>query len=261
MRLTCASLAAGGTAVAVLLLSGPVALAQAAPPGTPGGGCLAPGQTGAYLSREGSGKATFSREFLGELNRAGVTLEALDPIKLVDGGTAAWLPIGERYDNIETPSGRVCYPGGFRLTNTATGARYEIDTFWVLFAAMGDSKFLATPTVNGQPRAGGELTMVNFSVPQALTPGNFVPHNGGIGPLKVIMSMDATWADDLNRELGTKFYGGMHWSDLDIAWVGPPSRPIPSGSSLGMLGLKVIADAIRGGGGPGSFVPFPRSVF
>ncbi|MFI7225211.1 hypothetical protein ACIBO5_18520 [Nonomuraea angiospora] len=260
MRLTPSPLVVGGTALAALLLSSQAALA-APSPGSPGGGCLTEGQIGSYLSKEGSAKATFSGEFLNELKRAGVTFEALDPIELVDGGTAAWMPIGERYDNIETPSGRVCYPGGFRLINHATGVTYEIDTFWVLFAAMGDSKFLATPTVNGRPRPKGELTMVNFSVPQALTPGNFVPHNGGIGPLKVILSMDGSWADDLNRELGTKFRGGMHWADLDIAWQGPPSRPIPSGASLGMLGLRVMGDAIQGRGGSGLPMPRPGGLF
>ncbi|MEU7860217.1 hypothetical protein [Nonomuraea sp. NPDC049141] len=259
MRLNRAALIAGGTALATVLLSAHPAMA--APPGSPGGGCLAEGQIGSYLSKEGSAKATFSTGFLNELKRAGIRFETLDPIELVDGGTAAWMPIGERYDNIETPSGRVCYPGGFRFSNDETGATYEIDTFWVLFAAMGDSKFFATPIVNGHPRPGGELTMVNFSVPQALAPGNFVPHNGGVGPLKVILSMDRGWASDLNKELGTKFSGGMHWADLDIAWQGPPSRPVKSGSSLGMLGLKVISDAIRGQGGSGLPLPKPGGLF
>ncbi|MFC7100694.1 hypothetical protein ACFQQB_09605 [Nonomuraea rubra] len=136
---------------------------------------------------------------------------------------------------------------------------YEIDTFWVLFAATGDSKFLATPAVNGEPRPGGELTMVNFSVPQALMPGNFVPHNGGIGPLKVILRLDRGWAEDLNKELGTSFHGGAHWADLDIAWRGAPSRPVPSGTSLGMLGVRVMSDAIRGGGGDA--LPMPGGLF
>ncbi|GAA2867960.1 hypothetical protein [Nonomuraea rubra] len=254
MRLTRATLVAGGTALAALLLS-----TQPAPAAPPGGGCLAPGQIGSYLSKEGSAKATFSPEFLGELNRAGIRFEALDPIELTDGGTVARMPIGERYDNIETPSGRVCYPGGFRLINEETGVTYEIDTFWVLFAATGDSKFLATPAVNGEPRPGGELTMVNFSVPQALMPGNFVPHNGGIGPLKVILRLDRGWAEDLNKELGTSFHGGAHWADLDIAWRGAPSRPVPSGTSLGMLGVRVMSDAIRGGGGDA--LPMPGGLF
>ncbi|HEX4811495.1 MAG TPA: hypothetical protein VFV66_01905 [Nonomuraea sp.] len=260
MRLKRVSLV-GGAVVAALLLSGQVAVAAAPPPGTPGGGCLAEGEIGSYLSKEGSAKATFSREFLDGLERAGVTLEAIEPIRMVDGGTAAWLPVGERYDNIETPSGRVCYPGGFRLTQQATGKVYEIDTFWVLFAAVTDSKFLATPFVDGRPRPAGELTMVNFRVPPALVPGNFVPHNGGIGPRVVVLNLDATWADHLNSELGTDFRGGMHWGDLDIAWRGAPTRPIPSGASLGMVGLNVVADAIRGGGGFPSFpggLPFPQ---
>ncbi|MFG1706237.1 hypothetical protein ACFLIM_23870 [Nonomuraea sp. M3C6] len=255
MRLQRTSLVLGGIAFTAMLLSGQASVAQAAPPA--GNGCLADGQIGSYLSKEGSAKATFSRAFLDGLNRAGITFEALDPIVLVDGGTAAWMPIGERYDNIETPSGRVCYPGGFRLTSRTTGTVYEIETFWVLFAAMGDSRFFATPKINGLPRPGGELTMVNFSVPQALTPGNFVPHNGGIGPKKVIMSMDAAWADDLNDALGTNFRAGMHWSDLDIAWKNPPSRPIPSGASLGLLGLRLVADAIQQGR-PGSSLPVPN---
>ncbi|TMR94002.1 hypothetical protein [Nonomuraea basaltis] len=259
MRLKRVSLVAGG-AMAALLLSGQAALAAAPPPGTPGGGCLAEGEIGRYLSKEGSAKAGFSSEFLDGLKRAGVTMEAIEPIRMVDGGTAAWLPVGERYDNIETPSGRVCYPGGFRFIKESTGTVYEIDTFWVLFAAVADSKFLATPFVNGNPRPGGELTMVNFRVPPALAPGNFVPHNGGIGPLKVVLSMDAVWADDLNSTLGTDFHGGLHWADLDIAWRGAPSRPIPSGTSLGMVGLNVVANAIQRGG-PASWFPDPRSVF
>ncbi|MER5318427.1 hypothetical protein [Streptosporangium roseum] len=256
MRLNRAALAAGGTALATVLLSTSPTLA-AVPPGR---GCLAEGQVGSYLSKDGSAKATFSTEFLNELERAGIRFQAVDPIEMIDGGTAVRMPIGERYDNIETPSGRVCYPGGFRFINDKTGVTYEINTFWVLFAAMSDSKFLATPTVNGQPRPGGELTMVNFSVPQALTPGNFVPHNGGVGPLKVILSMDRGWSADLNKKLGTAFLGGMHWADLDIAWQGPPSRPVPSGASLGMLGLKVVSDAIRGQGG-GSGLPVPGGLF
>ncbi|MFI0419164.1 hypothetical protein [Spongiactinospora sp. 9N601] len=250
-----ATLVAGGAALATLLLTTQAA-AQAAPPGPPGGGCLAEGQIGSYLSKEGSAKATFSGAFLSELQRAGIRFEALDPIELVDGGTAVWMPIGERYDNIETPSGRVCYPGGFRFTNDATGVTYEIDTFWVLFAAVGDSEFLATPTVNGRPRPQGELAMVDFSVPQALTPGNFVPHNGGIGPKKVVLSINGDWARDLNTALGTRFYGGMHWADLDIAWQGAPSRPVSSGTSLGMLGVRLVSDAIQG---RGSGLPLPGS--
>ncbi|MGN9837962.1 hypothetical protein ACTMTI_07560 [Nonomuraea sp. H19] len=260
MRLKRVSLIVGAAAMAALPLSGQAALAAAPPPGTPGGGCLADGEIGRYLSKEGSATATFSSEFLDGLNRAGVTMEAIEPIKMVDGGRAAWLPVGERYDNIETPSGRVCYPGGFRFTKQSTGTVYEIDTFWVLFAAVADSKFLTTPFVNGERRPGGELTMVNFRVPQALMPGNFVPHNGGVGPLKVILSMDAVWADDLNTALGTGFRGGTHWGDLDIAWRGVPSKPIPSGASLGMAGLNVVADAIQRGGTASSFpgvLPFP----
>ncbi|WP_157548741.1 hypothetical protein [Nonomuraea candida] len=259
MRSTRATMAAGGMALAALLLTAQPGLA-AAPLGTPGGGCLAEGQIGSYLSKEGSATATFSAEFLGELKRAGIRFEALAPIEMAGGGATVRMPIGERYDNIETPSGRVCYPGGFRFVRAEAGVTYEIDTFWVLFAATGDSKFLATPTVNGRPRPGGELAMVNFSVPQALMPGNFVPHNGGIGPRRVILSMDHGWAADLNRELGTRFHGGMHWADLDIAWRGAPSRPIPSGSSLGMLGLKVMGDAIRSGGA-GAGLPFPGGLF
>ncbi|MFC5835898.1 hypothetical protein [Nonomuraea insulae] len=106
MRLTRATLVAGGTALAALLLSTQPTLAAA-----PARGCLAQGQIGSYLSKEGSAKATFSSEFLDELKRAGIRFEALAPAELVDGGRAAWMPIGERYDNIETPSGRVCYPG------------------------------------------------------------------------------------------------------------------------------------------------------
>ncbi|RBQ15088.1 hypothetical protein DP939_37440 [Spongiactinospora rosea] len=250
-----ATLVAGGAALATLLLSTQVAQA-APPPGSPGGGCLAEGQVGSYLSKEGSAKATFSSAFLGELRRAGIRFEALAPIELVDGGTAVWMPIGERYDNIETPSGRVCYPGGFRFTNDATGVTYEIDTFWVLFAAVDDSRFFTTPTVNGQPRPQGELTMVDFSVPQALAPGNFVPHNGGIGPRKVVLSMNGDWARDLNTALGTRFNGGSHWADLDIAWRGVPSRPVSSGTSLGMLGVQVVSDAIQG---RASGLPLPGS--
>ncbi|MGR6917938.1 hypothetical protein ACU635_27165 [[Actinomadura] parvosata] len=259
MHVNRAILAAAGTALAVALSAHP---AMAAPPGSPGGGCLAPGEIGSYLSKEGSAKATFSAEFLGELRRAGVRFETLAPITLVDGGTAAWMPIGERYDNIETPSGRVCYPGGFRFVNDETGVTYEIDTFWVLFAAVGESKFFGTPAVNGQPRPGGELSMVNFSVPQALAPGNFVPHNGGVGPLKVILSMDRGWTADLNKELGTAFRPGTHWADLDIAWQGAPSRPVKSGGSLGMLGVKVMSDAIQGrSGGSGLPLPAPGGLF
>jgi hypothetical protein len=243
MRFQRAFLALSGSACAAMLLAGQVSPAHAAA----SNGCLSEGQVGSYLSKEGSAKATFSREFLDGLAENGITFEAIEPIEMIDDGTAVRMPIGERYDNIETPSGRVCYPGGFKFTKP-DGTTYVIETFWVLFAAVADSKFLGTPVVNGAPRAGGELTMVNFSVPQAFTTGQFVPHNGGIGPKRVVLSLDSTWADDLNRTLGTSFYGGQHWADLDIAWSGAPTRPIPSGASVGLLGLKVISDAIRNGG-------------
>lgn len=186
--------------------------------------CVKEGETGTYLSKEGTSKATFSAGFFDTLRRAGVTMDAVAPHEMTDNGTTVTLPIGEKYDNIEFPSGRVCYPGGFRYTKDATGKTSEIDIFWVLFAAFGDSKFLATPKVDGKPVPTGELTMLNFSVPQAFTTGEFVPHNDGIGPKRVVMTMDAQWAAHLNTTLGTDFRAGQHVLDLDIAWKGVPSK-------------------------------------
>ncbi|MET9661078.1 hypothetical protein [Streptomyces sp. NPDC006510] len=211
-------------------------------------GCVQPGETGLYLSKEGTAKVTFSQPLLDGLRKAGATIDAIDPIRLVDNGTAAVMPIGEKYDNIELPSGRVCYPGGFSIVQAATGKVYEIEDFWIQFAAFGDSKFFATPEVDGVPRAAGELTMLNFSVPQAFTTGEFVPHNGGIGPKRVSMDMDGEWARHLNSELGTDFWAGMHLFDTDIAWKGVPTKALPNVGlfpSPGVAGLKVIADAIR----------------
>ncbi|MER5613842.1 hypothetical protein [Streptomyces sp. NPDC002215] len=210
-------------------------------------GCVKPGETGLYLSKEGTAKVTFSQPLLDGLRRAGATIDAIAPIRPADNGTAAVMPIGEKYDNIELPSGRVCYPGGFRIVS-ATGKVYEIEDFWIQFAVLGDSKFFATPEVDGVPRAAGELTMLNFSVPQAFATGEFVPHNGGIGPERVIMDMDGQWAAHLNSELGTDFWAGMHLFDTDIAWKGVPTKAFPNVGLFpgpGVAGLKVIADAIR----------------
>lgn len=253
MRLTRTSILTAAGVCAAALLSGQPAQAGSVTQQTPRQqapvtGCLMQGETGVYLSKEGTAKVTFSQPFLDGLSRAGVTIDAIAPLLLVDDGTAVVMPIGEKYDNIEFPSGRVCYPGGFTVTRQSTGKVYEIEDFWILFAAFGDSKFFATPRVNGIPSPAGELTMLNFSVPQAFLTGQFVPHNGGIGPKRVIMNMDGQWARHLNTELGTQFRGGMHLFDTDIAWKGVPSMPFPNVGlfpSAGMAGLKAISDAIR----------------
>lgn len=250
MRLIRASavIAVGVCAIAFLAGQAAVAGSATAQPAPPAKGCLAPGETGLYLSKEGTAKVTFSQPFLDGLKKAGVTLGTIAPVELVDNGAAAVMPIGEKYDNIELPSGRVCYPGGFTLTKESTGTNYVIEDFWVLFAAFGDSKFLATPQVNGVARPAGELTMLNFTIAQAFTTGEFVPHNGGIGPKRVIMNMDAEWAWDLNTQLGTNFSAGMHLFDTDIAWKGAPSLPFPNVGmfpSVGVAGLMTIMDAIR----------------
>src|SRR5689334_6243944 len=97
MRPNRAALATGGTALAAVLLSTQPTLA-AVPLDF---GCLAEEQIGSYLSKDGSAKATFSTKFLAELERAGIRFKAVDPIEMIDGGTAVRMPIGERYDNIE----------------------------------------------------------------------------------------------------------------------------------------------------------------
>jgi hypothetical protein len=240
MRLTRASLVAGGTALAAVLLA--VQPAAAVRPDT---GCLAYGQVGSYLSRDGGAKVTLSAAFVDELKRAGIGFSALGPVEPVDGGRALWMPVGERYDTIETPSGRICHPGGFRFTEDEVGVTYEIDTFRMLFATGGGSAILATPTVNGESRPRGELTLATFSLRQALDPGTFVRHGGGVGPRKVALTLHQSWADHLNRELGTRLRGGTHWADLAIAWQGEPSRPVPAGATPGLRGIELVNDAIR----------------
>lgn len=257
MRFTSSSLVLTGGVCAALLLSAQPALAGAAPQQAPqmrhaaaAKGCVPAGQTGVYLSKEGTAKVTLSKQFLDGLKKSGATIDGIAPVRLTDNGTALTMPIGEKYDNIEFPSGRVCYPGGFRITQKATGKIYEIEDFWVLFAAFGHSKFLATPEVNGVRNTAGELTMLNFSVPQAFITGQFVPHNGGIGPKRVVMNMDAQWATHLNKELATDFKSGMHLFDTDIAWKGVPSKTFPNVGafpSVGAAGLQSLADAIRPG--------------
>lgn len=252
MRVTRTSLAlvTGLCCAAALLVSGQSAAAQSSvrlQQQAQAKGCLAPGETGFYLSKEGTARVTFSQRFIDGLERAGLTVEGISPITMVDNGTVAVMPIGEKYDNIEFPSGRVCYPGGFKFTKQSTGTVYEIEDFWILFSAFGDSKFFATPEVNGTPRPTGELTMLNFSVAQAFVTGEFVPHNGGIGPKRVDMTMDTQWARHLNAELGTDFHGGMPLFATDIAWKGLPSKPFPKVGSFpspGVAGLKSIQDAI-----------------
>jgi len=240
MRLTRASLAAGGTALAAVLLAVQPAAATA-----PGTGCLAYGQTGSYLSRDGAAKITLSAAFRGELKRAGIGFSAFGPVELTGGGTALRTPVGERYDTVETPSGRICHPGGFRFTEDEVGVTYEIRAFHMLFATGGGSALLATPTVNGEARRRGELTLATFSLRRALAPGAFVRHGGGAGPRKVALTLHRSWADDLNRELGTRLRGGTHWADLTIAWQGAPSRPVPTGATPGLRGIQLVNDAIR----------------
>ncbi|MET8864789.1 hypothetical protein ABZW11_17770 [Nonomuraea sp. NPDC004580] len=244
MRSTRASLVAGGTALAALLSAAQPAArpAVAAPVGT---GCLAYGQAGSYLSREGGLKLTLSPGFLAELRRAGIGFSGLGPVELVDGGKALWTPVGERYDTVATPSGRICHPGGFALSDPETNVTYAIDTFRMVFAATGGSALLATPAVNGRPRPRGELTLAGFSLHEALAPGTFVRHGGGVGPRKVALTLHQSWADDLNRELGTRLRGGAHWADLAIAWQGTPSRPVPAGTSPGLRGIELVNAAIR----------------
>ncbi len=240
-----------GAVSAALLVTGQSAVAGPAVPEAPvAKTCMPAGDTGLYLSKEGSAKVTFSEEFLAGLKAAGIEMEVTEPLKLVDGGSAVTMPIGEKYDNIELPSGKVCYPGIFRFTNEA-GDEYVIDLFWVKFAAVGKSRFLAKPTLNGKPRPAGELTMVTFSVPQALTTGQFVPHNGGIGPKRVVMTLTDEWAADLNDSLGASFQGGKHWADVDIAWKGLPSLQLPPQSNFNpnTAGLRMIQEAIEKAGG------------
>ncbi|MFV0127103.1 hypothetical protein ACLGI4_05220 [Streptomyces sp. HMX112] len=241
------ALAAGQPALAES--DGPARSGQSAP-AAPVKGCLPEGETGVYLSKEGTAKVTFSKAFRDGLERAGVTVEGIEPVRMTDDGTAAVMPIGEKYDTVEFPSGRVCHPGGFRLTRHTTGQVYEVDNFRVLFVAYGDSKFLTTPKVDGRPDPAGELTMLNFSVPQAFTTGEFVRHNGGVGPKRVVMTMDDQWARHLNGKLGTGFTHGMHLFDTDIAWKGLPTKPFPTTAatpSPGVAGLAAVADAIRPG--------------
>jgi hypothetical protein len=209
-------------------------------------GCVPAGEKGLYLSKEGEAKLTYSQQFLDALARAGITAEAVAPHTSVDGGTAVHIPIGEEYDNIELPSGRVCYPGGMTFRNPATGASYTVDTFWIKFEAFGDSKVFTTPEINGSTRAAGELNLANFTVSQALTTAEFVPHNGGIGPKRVTFTVDPELADDLNTTLGTDIApNNTPWATLDIAWKGAPTRPLPDLDAPELSGLKLIADAIQ----------------
>lgn len=251
MRTNRLAVAAAAGTCAALLLTGPSALAGPSASLAPAAKtCMPQGETGLYLSKEGSATVTLSDEFLDGLKAAGLEMEVLEPLTLADGGRSVTMPIGEKYDNIELPSGKVCYPGGFRFTNKA-GDAYVIDLFWVKFAAFGKSRFLAEPTLNGKPRPAEELTMVTFSVPQALTTGTFVPHNDGIGPKRVVMTMTDEWAGDLNDALGSSFEGGKHWADVDIAWKGVPSLQLPAGSAFNpnTAGLRMIQDAIENSGG------------
>ncbi|MFD6431529.1 hypothetical protein [Streptomyces venezuelae] len=234
------------SACAALLLTAQPATAAHAPGATAGDyGCVPKGGTGLYLSKEGEAKLSYAPEFLQALDKAGVKAESVSPNKVVDGGKAVHIPIGEKYDNIELPSSRVCYPGG--MTFKKTDAAYTVDDFWILFAAVGDSKVFTTPKINGKARAGGEINLADFTVAQALTTGQFVPHNGGIGPKQVKFTIDKAFADDLNKTLGTDIKAGSPWASLDIAWKGAPSKGLPSGDNPNLAGLKKIADAIRKG--------------
>ncbi|NBE55975.1 hypothetical protein [Streptomyces boluensis] len=236
------------SACTALLFTGQPATAANAPDATAGRyGCVPPGGTGLYLSKEGEAKLTYAPEFLAELEKAGIQAESVAPNTVVDGGTAVHIPIGESYDNIELPSGRVCYPGGMTFRNANTGATYTVDDFWIKFAAVGDSKVFTTPLINGQPRPAGELNLANFTVAQALTTGQFVPHNGGIGPKRVAFSIDEEFATDLNSALGTDIEPDSPWATLDIAWKGVPSRALPNLDNPELAGLKRVSDAIRAG--------------
>lgn len=220
-------------------------------------GCVPEGGAGLYLSKEGEAKLTFAPEFLEALERQHIATEAVSPHTLVDGGTALHIPIGEKYDNIELPSGRVCYPGGMKWANPATGATYKVDDFWIEFAAVGNSKVWTTPEVNGAPRPGGELNLADFTVGQALTTGRFVPHNNGIGPERVTFTIDDEFAADLNKTLGTNIRSGTPWATLDIAWKGAPTRALPAMNTPELAGLKRISEAIQ----RGSALPTPPGPF
>lgn len=225
-------------------------------------GCVPEGETGLYLSKEGEAKLSFAPEFRKALAQQKISTEAVAPHTLVDGGTAVHIPIGEKYDNIELPSGRVCYPGGMKWANPSTGATYKVDDFWILFAAFGQSKVFTTPEINGVPRAGGELNLADFTVRQALTTGQFVPHNGGIGPKRVTFTIDDEFAEDLNTTLGTDIKRGTPWATLDIAWKGAPTRALPPMNTPELAGLRLMNEAIQRGSAPSGPLsnPFPSAT-
>ncbi|MEV0319408.1 hypothetical protein ACIBKX_37785 [Streptomyces sp. NPDC050658] len=252
--------AVAASACTALLFTAPSAAAAHAPDTTAGRhGCVPQGGTGLYLSKEGEAKLSFAPEFLAALERAGTETESVAPNTVVDGGKAVRIPIGESYDNIELPSGRVCYPGGMTFKNPDSDATYTVDDFWIKFAAVGDSKVFTTPRINGEPRAAGELNLANFTVAQAFTTGQFVPHNGGIGPKRVTFTVDPAFAEDLNAALGTDVEPGSPWATLDIAWKGVPSRALPTTDNPELAGLRRIADAIRTGSTAPSLPQLPPS--
>ncbi|MCW2870873.1 hypothetical protein [Actinacidiphila oryziradicis] len=232
-------------ACAALLFAAQPSAAGSAPRLTAPTTCVAAGSTGLYLSKAGEATMTFSPQFLDGLRKQGVTTQGVAPNTVVGGGSALRLPIGEKYDNIELPSGRVCYPGGMIWTKASTRTTYAVDDFWMKFAAVGNSKVFTTPKVNGATRAAGELNMANFSAAQALTAGEFSAHNNGVGPKRVTFTMDAEFARDLNEALGTDFKANMAWSTLDIAWSGAPTRALPSMKTPDLQGLSLFAEALK----------------
>lgn len=259
-RIALAATAASACAALLFVAQPATAAPQAATPQAAGPyGCVPQGQTGLYLSKEGEATLTYSTEFVSALRKQNIRTEAVAPNSLKSDGRSMLIPIGEKYDNIELPSGRVCYPGGMKWTNPATDATYEVDDFWIKFEAIGNSKVFTTPNINGTPRAGGELNLANFTVAQALTTGQFMPHNGGIGPKRVTFTIDAEFAQDLNRTLGTDLKAGDPWATLDIAWKGIPTRALPSFNTPELAGLGRMSEALNAAQSlPNPFGSFPQ---
>ena len=207
-------------------------------------GCLAEGQTGLYLSKEGDSTATFSPEWMAGLNKAGIKSIGTAPEQISADGATMTLPVGEKFDNIELPSGAVCYPGGMVYTNPATGATYEIKKFWVVFSPLpsNTSEFYAYPFINGV-QSTKKVVFANFSCLQGVVAGAQVQPGGDVGPNDVKLYANPDFLKQFNSVLGTDLQPGVLFADLRIAWKGLPTKMMPNTPAT--VGLNMITNVIK----------------
>lgn len=165
---------------------------------------------GPYVSPWGTAQVTWGPAFKALLDAGTISLATIAPVQALGGNAGVVSDIGSTTgDSVDVVNfGRVCYPGGWVLSNPATGGSWSIDRFWLRFSpSQGLSGY---PTVNGVPSRDEQLFCTYTLADAAFGGGgwSFDAKNVGVKTTKVPLSLTRQGAEGFNRALGTSFKEG-----------------------------------------------------